>query len=66
MKALPAGNLLTILAEIPDPRERHGRRHSLPDILATVVARSSVGHGARMGPPKSTTTAFCRSPMTPR
>ena len=45
MKALPAGNLLAILAEIPDPRGRHGRRHSLPAMLATVVC--AILSGAR-------------------
>ena len=37
MKALPAGNLLAVLAEIPDPRGRDGRRDSLSAMLATVV-----------------------------
>lgn len=30
-------SLLEVLAEVPDPRSRHGRRHPLPAILALVV-----------------------------
>ena len=29
--------LLEVLAEVPDPRSRHGRRHPLPSLLALVV-----------------------------
>jgi len=32
-----AGNLLALLAEIPDPRGRHGRRHPLAAMLAAIV-----------------------------
>lgn len=32
-----AGSLLSLLAEIPDPRGRHGRRHPLAAMLAAIV-----------------------------
>jgi DDE_Tnp_1-associated/Transposase DDE domain len=32
-----AGSLLSLLAEIPDPRGRHGRRHPLSAMLAAIV-----------------------------
>lgn len=34
----PAGSLLLALQQIPDPRGRQGRRHSLSAMLATVVS----------------------------
>jgi len=34
---MAALSLLEALAEVPDPRSRHGRRHPLPAILALVV-----------------------------
>jgi DDE_Tnp_1-associated/Transposase DDE domain len=34
---MAALSLLEVLAEVPDPRSRHGRRHPLPAILALVV-----------------------------
>lgn len=37
MQAAPAGNLLLVLQQIPDPRGRQGRRHSLSAMLATIV-----------------------------
>ena len=38
MLASPAaGSLLSLLAQIPDPRGRHGRRHSLAAMLAAIV-----------------------------
>jgi DDE_Tnp_1-associated/Transposase DDE domain len=36
MEASIGKGLLSFLAEIPDPRSRHGRRHTLPAILALV------------------------------
>src|SRR5690349_20134221 len=36
MGAADATSLLSFLAEVPDPRGRHGRRHPLPAILAAV------------------------------
>src|SRR4051794_34169197 len=36
MEASIAGGLLSFLAEIPDPRSRHGQRHPLTAILALV------------------------------
>ena len=37
MKPAPAGSLLTFLSQVPDPRGRQGRRHSLEAMLASVV-----------------------------
>ena len=36
MDASPGSSLLSFLAEVPDPRSRHGRRHPLTAILALV------------------------------
>jgi hypothetical protein len=36
MPTPPASSLLTFLATIPDPRSAHGRRHTLPAMLAAV------------------------------
>jgi DDE_Tnp_1-associated/Transposase DDE domain len=38
-----AGNLLELLAQIPDPRGRHGRRYPLAAMLATVVCAILTG-----------------------
>lgn len=43
MVAAGTGSLLNYLAQIPDPRSRHGRRYSLTTILATVVAAILTG-----------------------
>src|SRR3954462_10896341 len=45
MEASVQGSLLSFLAEVPDPRSRHGRRHPLPAILALVC--SAIMAGAR-------------------
>jgi hypothetical protein len=37
MRAACAGSLLTHLSQLPDPRGRKGRRHSLPAMLTAVV-----------------------------
>ncbi len=37
LKPAPAGSLLTFLSQVPDPRGRQGRRHSLEAMLASVV-----------------------------
>jgi hypothetical protein len=37
LKLAPAGNLLTFLSQVPDPRGRQGRRHLLEAMLASVV-----------------------------
>lgn len=38
-----AGNLLDFLAQVPDPRGRHGRRHPLVAMLATIVCAILTG-----------------------
>jgi DDE_Tnp_1-associated len=43
MNAHNAGSLLSFLAAVPDPRSRHGRRHSLPAILALVCCAIMCG-----------------------
>jgi hypothetical protein len=43
MNACTTGSLLSFLATIPDPRSRHGRRHSLPAILALVCCAVMCG-----------------------
>ena len=45
MEASIGKSLLSFLAEVPDPRSRHGRRHPLPAILALVCC--AVMSGAR-------------------
>jgi hypothetical protein len=42
--AVATGNLLAVLAEIPDPRERQGRRFQLVAMLAAVVCGILSGH----------------------
>jgi hypothetical protein len=37
LRPAPAGSLLTFLSQVPDPRGRQGRRHSLEAMLASVV-----------------------------
>lgn len=37
MKAEPAGGLLTLLSQVPDPRGLQGRRHPLAALLAAIV-----------------------------
>lgn len=37
MNAAHAGSLLHCLQQVPDPRGAHGRRHSFPAMLATIV-----------------------------
>lgn len=37
MLSAPGGSLLTFLSQVPDPRGRKGRRHSLSAMLTTVV-----------------------------
>jgi hypothetical protein len=57
---LPARSLLEVLADIPDPRSRHGRRHPLPAVLGLVALGLLLGHrgpeaiaqlGRDFGPP---------------
>jgi DDE_Tnp_1-associated len=43
MNACTTGSLLSFLATVPDPRSRHGRRHSLPAILALVCCAVMCG-----------------------
>lgn len=38
MSSACAGSLLTFLSQVPDPRGRKGRRHSLPAMLTAVVS----------------------------
>lgn len=44
MLAVPAGSLLDVLSQIPDPRGRQGRRFSLSAIMATMVCGILCGH----------------------
>jgi hypothetical protein len=37
LQSVPAGNLLDYLKQVPDPRGRQGRRHTLQAMLATVT-----------------------------
>jgi DDE_Tnp_1-associated/Transposase DDE domain len=43
MEARLAGNLLSFLAAVPDPRSRHGRQHPLSAILALVCCAIMCG-----------------------
>jgi hypothetical protein len=43
MNTHTTGSLLSFLATVPDPRSRHGRRHSLPAILALVCCAIMCG-----------------------
>lgn len=43
MTPAPAGNLLALLAQVPDPRGRQGRRHPLAAMLAAVVCATLCG-----------------------
>jgi DDE_Tnp_1-associated/Transposase DDE domain len=43
MEAQSAGNLLSFLAAVPDPRSRHGRQHPLSAILALVCCAVMCG-----------------------
>ena len=43
MEAFFRGDLLSLLAEIPDPRSRHGRRHPLSAVLALVCCAIMAG-----------------------
>lgn len=43
MSTAPAGSLLAMLAEVPDPRSAQGRRFSCAAMLATVVSGILVG-----------------------
>ena len=43
MQPAPAGDLLSFLAEIPDPRGRQGRRHCFVAMIATVVCAALQG-----------------------
>ena len=43
MDAQLAGSLLSFLADVPDPRSRHGRRHPLSAILALVCCAIMCG-----------------------
>lgn len=43
MTPAPAGNLLSFLAQVPDPRGRQGRRHPLAAMLAAVVCATLCG-----------------------
>ena len=37
MTRSPSCHLLDILAEVPDPRNKKGKRHPLPSVLALIV-----------------------------
>jgi hypothetical protein len=58
-------SLLRALAEVPDPRSRHGRRHPLPAILAlATVALLCGAHG--LAPPNQRPGARVSSHPSPR
>ena len=46
MDASPHRDLLSFLAEIPDPRSRHGRQHSLSAVLGLVCCAIIYGAGS--------------------
>jgi DDE_Tnp_1-associated/Transposase DDE domain len=63
--------LIEVLAEVPDPRSRHGRRHPLPAILALVVLAMLRGckgpiaiaqFGRDYGTPLAHALGFTRAP----
>ena len=44
MTGNPSCHLLDILAEVPDPRDKKGKRHPLNSILALIVIGLLVNH----------------------
>src|SRR4051812_17310325 len=66
---MSALSLIEVLAEVPDPRSRHGRRHPLTAILALVVLAMLRGcrgpvaiaqFGRDYGPPLAFALGFTR------
>lgn len=49
MQPAPAGSLLEFLQQIPDPRGRQGRRHSLEAMLASIVCALLCGERGYSG-----------------
>ena len=49
MEPARAGNLLTYLSQVPDPRGRKGRRHSLPAMLTAIICALLCGHRGYTG-----------------
>jgi len=66
---MPALSLIEVLADVPDPRSRHGRRHPLPAVLALVTFGLLLGRksleaiaqlGRDAGPPLAHALGFRR------
>src|SRR5919108_6132435 len=66
---MPALALTEILADLPDPRSRHGRRHPLPAVLGLVTLALLLGRrsleaiaqlGRDYGPPLAHALGFTR------
>ena len=62
MTRTPSCHLLDILAEVPDPRHKKGKRHPLVSILALIVIGLMSNHTMKMKKQKSSLRAERRIP----